>query len=60
MLTSACKTEHLLVATYSMFLQNLFLILSIEKFLRAPCEEHLQTASSKNVFMKLRKIKIFS
>ena len=37
-----------------------FLILSIAKFLRAPIEEHLWTAASENVFMKLRKIKIYS
>ena len=35
------------------------LILSTAKFLRAPFfEEHLRTAASENMFMKLRKIKI--
>ena len=57
MLTSACKKEHLFLRTppSGYFLQNLFLILSIAKFLRAPSEEHLQMAASENMFMKLRK-----
>ena len=39
---------------------SLFLILSIKIFKSTYLEEHLQMVASENVFMKLRKIKIYS
>ena len=67
MLTSACKKEHLFVRTPSgCFLQeNTCVVVSFnsehcEIFKSTYFEEHLRTAASENVFMKLRKIKNYS
>ena len=55
------KTSWWLLLTGKHLCWSLFLLLSIAKFLRAPkyFEEHLHMAASENVFMKLRKIKIY-
>ena len=63
MLTSACKNEHLfeghlLVAASE--LESPFNSEYYEIFKSTYFEEHLLTAASENVFMKLRKIKIYS
>ena len=67
MLTLACKREHLfkevlLVAASYMktpVLESLFNSEYCQIFESIYFEEHLRTAASENVFMKLRKIKIY-
>ena len=68
MSTSACKKkhlfkEHLLVAaSYRKIpvLESVFNFEYCEIFKSTYFEEHLRTATSENVFMKLRKIRIYS
>ena len=67
MLTLACEKEHsfqedlLVVASYrrTPVLEFLFNSEYCEIFKSTYFEEHLHTAVSENVFMKLRKVKIF-
>ena len=67
-LTSTCKKEHLfkehllVAASYrkTPVLESLFNSEYCKIFKSTYFEEHLRTAVSKNVFMKLRKIKIYS
>ena len=66
-LTLACKKEHflkeylLVAASYRKMpvLESLFNSEYCKIFKRTYLEEHLRTAASQNVFMKLRKIKIY-
>ena len=67
MLTLAGKKEHffkedlLVAASYSKtsVLESLFNSEYCENFKSTHFEEHLRTAASENVFVKLRKIKIY-
>ena len=67
MLTLACKKEHLFLrrppsaASYrkTPVLESLFNSKYCEIFKSTYFEEHLRTAASGSVFMKLRKIKIY-
>ena len=68
MLTLACKKEHLfkedllVAASYRKIpvLESLFNFEYCEIFKSTYFEEHLRTAASGNVLMKLRKIKIYN
>ena len=62
MLTLACKKEHLLlrIPPSGCFLQeSLFNSEYYKIFKSTYLEEHLRKATSENVFMKLRKTKIY-
>ena len=67
MLTLGCKKEHLfqkdllLAASYrkTPVLESLFSSEYCELFKSTYLEEHLRTAASEDVFMKLRNIKIY-
>ena len=62
MLTLACKKEYLLVAAFyrkTPVLESHFNSEYCEIFKSTYFEEHLCTAAPENVFMKLRKIKIY-
>ena len=68
MLTSACKKEHLfsrpppVAASYrkTPVLESLFNSEYCKIFKSTYFEEHLRIAASEKVFMKMRKIKIYS
>ena len=68
MLTLPCKKQHflkedlLVAASYrkTPLLESLFNSEYCKIFKSTYFEEHLRTASSENMFMKLRKIKIYS
>ena len=67
MLTSACKTDHIFkkhfqaAASYrkTLVLESLFNSEYCEIFKSTFFEKHMRTAASENVFMKLRKTKIY-
>ena len=59
MSTSACKKENLFLRRNTSVLESLYNSEYCEIFKSTYFEEHLRTAASENVLMKVRKIKIY-